>query len=191
MVPGVQVTVRPAAIADAAAMGRLHVLSWQAAYLGLIRQDYLDSLHVDQRAEHWRRALSRPREHDPILVAVAGDDVLGFTGFGPVLDAGSMPPTVGQLHGIDVRPDLWGLGVGRALLTAAHTGLADLGYDAAVLWVLPGNQRARTVYEHYGWRYDGASRTAEVFGITVPEIRYRRRLAIARGTGPPRAARQM
>ena len=48
--PGVQVTVRPAAIADAAAMGRLHVLSWQAAYPGLIRQDYLDSLDVDQRA---------------------------------------------------------------------------------------------------------------------------------------------
>jgi RimJ/RimL family protein N-acetyltransferase len=157
-------------------MGRLHVLSWKAAYRGLIPQDYLDSLDVDQRAEHWRQALCRPRERAPILVAVAEDDVLGFTGFGSILDAGSMPPTVGQLYGIDVRPDRWGLGVGRALLAAAHTGLADRGYDTAVLWVLPGNQRARTVYEHYGWRYDGVDRTADVFGVTVPEIRYRRRL---------------
>ena len=109
------------------------------------------------------------------LVAAAGGDVVGFAGFGPDLDGGSDAPTVGQLYGIDVRPDRWGLGVGGALLAAVHAGLADL-YDSAVLWVLPGNQRARTVYEHYGWRYDGANRTAEAFGVTVPEVRYRRRL---------------
>lgn len=176
MVPGVQVTVRAAAFADAAAMGRVHVLSWQAAYPGLIPQDYLDSLDIDRRAEHWRRALSSSREQAPLLVAVAGDDVVGFAGFGPARDGGSDVTTVGQLYGIDVRPDRWGLGVGGALLAAVHAGLVDLGYRSAVLWVLPGNRRARTVYEHHGWRYDGANRTAEAFGVTVPEVRYRRRL---------------
>jgi RimJ/RimL family protein N-acetyltransferase len=80
------------------------------------------------------------------------------------------------LYGIDVRPDLWGCGVGGALLAAVHAGLADHGYRTAVLWVLPGNRRARAVYKHYGWRHDGVSRTAEVSGVTVPEISYRRRL---------------
>lgn len=86
MVPGVRVVVRAAAIADAAAMGRVHVLSWQAAYPKLMPQDYLDRLDVDRRADHWRQVLSRPREHAPLLVAVAGNEVVGFAGFGPVLD---------------------------------------------------------------------------------------------------------
>jgi RimJ/RimL family protein N-acetyltransferase len=171
-----QVEVRPAVAADAPAMGRVHVLSWQAAYPGLISQDYLDGLDVGERVEHWRRAISRLRELTPLLVAVTGDDLVGFAGFGPVRGGDSPPPTVGELYGIDVRPDVWGRGVGAALLAAVHRGLAEHGYRRAVLWVLPGNRRARTVYEHYGWRPDGVNRTAEVFGVTVPETRYWRRL---------------
>ena len=69
-----------------------------------------------------------------------------------------------------------GTGVGGALLAAVHAGLAEHGFRSAVLWVLPGNHRARAVYERYGWQSDGANRTADVFGVTLPEIRYRRRL---------------
>jgi RimJ/RimL family protein N-acetyltransferase len=46
----------------------------------------------------------------------------------------------------------------------------------AVLWVLPGNRRARRFYEAAGWVADGAERSAEVQGVVVPEVRYRRRL---------------
>jgi GNAT superfamily N-acetyltransferase len=157
-------------------MGRVHVLSWQAAYPGLIRQDYLDSLDIAQRAEYWRRVVSRP-QHAPLLVAVAGGELVGFTGFGPVRGGGPRPPAaVGELYGIDVCPHWWGSGIGGALLAAVHTGLAEQGYRSAVLWVLPGNRRARAVYEHYQWRHEDGNRTTEVFGVTVAEIRYRRRL---------------
>jgi hypothetical protein len=40
--------------------------------------------------------------------------------------------------------------------------------------VLPGNRRARRFYEAAGWVADGAERTAEVFGVVVAEVRYRR-----------------
>jgi len=121
-------------------MGRVHVRSWQAAYPGLIRQEYLDGLDVEQRAEYWRRVVSRPA-HTPLLVAVAGDELVGFTGFGPVRDGDPRPPAVGELYGIDVCPHWWGRGIGGALLAAVHAGLAEHGYCSAVLWVLPGNWR--------------------------------------------------
>ena len=41
--------------------------------------------------------------------------------------------------------------------------------------MLTGNARARRFYEIAGWVADGSERTGEVFGITVPEVRYRRR----------------
>jgi len=40
-----------------------------------------------------------------VLVAVAGDEVVGFAGFGPVRDGDPEASTVGVLYGIDVRPD--------------------------------------------------------------------------------------
>jgi RimJ/RimL family protein N-acetyltransferase len=50
-----------------------------------------------------------------------------------------------------------------------------MGFAETVLWVLPANARARRFYEAAGWVADGAERTSEVFGVTVPEVRYRRR----------------
>ena len=50
-----------------------------------------------------------------------------------------------------------------------------MGFAESVLWVLPGNARARRFYEVAGWVADGSSRESEVLGVSVPEVRYRRR----------------
>jgi ribosomal protein S18 acetylase RimI-like enzyme len=91
---------------------------------------------------------------------------------GPAQD----PEGAGQLYAINVDPDQWGTGAGRALLAAAQAELVRLGYTEAVLWVLPGNARARRFYEVAGWAHDGAQRTGEAWGIAFTEVRYRRRL---------------
>ena len=61
-------------------------------------------------------------------------------------------------------------------LSATTDRLAALGYRAAVLWVLPENQRARRLYERTGWQADGAERTEELRGLVLSEVRYRRPL---------------
>jgi RimJ/RimL family protein N-acetyltransferase len=43
--------------------------------------------------------------------------------------------------------------------------------------VLEANPRARRFYERAGWRPDGARKHYERWGVTAPEIRYRKRLA--------------
>jgi ribosomal protein S18 acetylase RimI-like enzyme len=165
------VTVRPATPADAPAMGRLHVRAWQAAYRGHMPDAYLDGLRAEDRAAGWEQALGRRRDRGAILVADQAGQVTGFANVGPAED----PPGAGELYAINVDPDHWGTGAGRALLQAAQAELARLGFDETVLWVLPANARARRFYELAGWVADGASRTAEVLGVTVPEVRYRRR----------------
>jgi GNAT superfamily N-acetyltransferase len=165
------VTVRPAAVADAAAMGRLHVRAWQAAYRGHMPDAYLDGLRPEQRAAYWEGALGRERGRGAILVATRAGQVVGFATVGPARD----PEGAGELFAINVDPDHWGTGAGRALLAAAEAELARLGFTEAVLWVLPANARARRFYEIAGWVADGASRTDEVLGVAVPEVRYAKR----------------
>ncbi|HVQ93507.1 MAG TPA: GNAT family N-acetyltransferase [Mycobacteriales bacterium] len=173
------VVVRPAVVEDGASLGRVHVQAWQAAYQGIMPQGYLDGLDPAQRGEQWRRRLAAPDPQTPTLVATVDGQIAGFASYGPARitgPAGARPvqQAAGELYAINVRPDHWQRGVGRALLTAATAGLAERGFDRAVLWVAAGNQRARAVYEHYGWQPDGSARTEEVFGVTVDEVRYHR-----------------
>ena len=63
-----------------------------------------------------------------------------------------------------------------ALVSAARDGLAGLGFGHALLWVLMGNVRADRFYRNDHWAPDGVQRTDTVWGVTVNEIRYRRKL---------------
>lgn len=62
------------------------------------------------------------------------------------------------------------------LLEAGVDGLHEDGFVEAVLWVHPDNQSARLFYERNGWVCDDLERTQEIFGGTVPEVRYRQSL---------------
>jgi GNAT superfamily N-acetyltransferase len=164
------VIVRDASPNDAEAMGQVHVRAWQAAYRGSMPDAYLDNLDPADRAEIWRNSIKR-RPESPPLVAVTDGVVVGHGAFGPALTLEG----AGELYSLNVDPPHWGGGAGPALLAEVDRRLAA-DHDVAVLWVLPANARARRFYEREGWSVDGEERTAEVLGVTVPEIRYRKML---------------
>jgi ribosomal protein S18 acetylase RimI-like enzyme len=164
------VTIRRATVQDAPALDRLNVRLLRAAYGGQLPGERLE--RPGEQAAGWERGLRRDRAQDPVLVAEQAGLVVGFAVVGPAQD----PEGAGELCAITVDPDHWGTGAGSALLAAAQTELARLDYAEAVLWVLPGNARARQFYELAGWTTDGTQRTSEVRGVVVPEVRYRRRL---------------
>ena len=84
---------------------------------------------------------------EPGVTALLDDAERGFVLFGP-----------GWLHRLYVRPSAWGDGVGQVLHDEALAALDDAGSDAASLWVLADNSRARGFYERRGWRLNGAER---------------------------------
>ena len=77
---------------------------------------------------------------------------------------------------------MWGRGLGRTLLRDVTAELAGLGYREAVLWVVPQNERARRFYESAQWHDEHVQREDDVYGVVIPEVRYRRPLPI-RGPG--------
>ncbi|HJU52322.1 MAG TPA: GNAT family N-acetyltransferase, partial [Acidimicrobiia bacterium] len=149
---------------------------WQEAYRGgLMPDEYLDSLSIDDRAEMWQRFLAsdpRPQHRRFVADDLAGSAV-GFILVGP---GGDGPALEGEVYALNVDPDHWGGGAGTMLLDAGTRALIEEGFTTAVLWVHPGNGRARRFYEARGWSADDAERTQEVLGVTVPEARYVRPL---------------
>lgn len=177
--PYPEMLVRPAMPEDAMAVARVHVRSWQTAYRTLLPDDYLDQLRPEDRAAKYDFVNSNTREPWTIVAVKEGVTrdglICGFATTAP-----SREPDLanyGELYALYVDPDYWGHGIGIALITAARGRLLELGFQNAFLWVLKGNIRAERFYQRDGWMPDGVRRTQTVWGITVDEIRYQRRLA--------------
>jgi GNAT superfamily N-acetyltransferase len=79
--------VRRATLEDADAIGSVHVASWRAAYRGLMPDEFLDALSVEERAESWRRgfvqAAATPPDRSAVLVTVVDGEAVGFAALGP------------------------------------------------------------------------------------------------------------
>ena len=169
--------------ADVAAVTRLQVASWRAAYAGLIPAGYLAAMSA---AEREQRHLARVRDPEPraaYLLAERDGAVVGMTNVGPARDADLDEAVVGEIRAMYVDPTAWSSGVGSALMRAALDHLLAHGACGVALWVLEGNARARAFYERWQFRPDGGHQVVEL-GSPVPEIRYYRQLTEARSPGP-------
>jgi GNAT superfamily N-acetyltransferase len=166
--------LRAAQPADAVAVAELHVRSWQGGYRGLLPDEYLDALRPEDRAKQY--SFGDPDPLKPAtIVAIEAGAICGFATVGPSRDRDAEGN--GELWGLYVDPDRWGLGVGRVLIEAARGRLAHQGYENASLWVLSGNRRAERFYTIDGWEPDGTRREDQIGGLTVIENRYRRSLS--------------
>jgi hypothetical protein len=96
--------VRAAVGADVLGVARVHVRSWQAAYQGIIDQDYLDNLKPSEMARRYTFERTGPAMPST-LVAVDGDSICGFATTAPSRDKDL--PNVGEVRGFYVDPSQW------------------------------------------------------------------------------------
>lgn len=164
--------IRVATAEDAGAIATVHVDSWRGAYRGLIPDTHLDGLSVERRREDWRRSLARsdfPRAGTVVLQE--GSAVIGFVAFRPSRDDDA-PANVGEVTSVYVTPSSWGRGGGLMLIDAAQSFLKAAAFEAATLWVLEGNARARLFYERQGSVPDGAHKLDDRGAFVLAEVRY-------------------
>jgi GNAT superfamily N-acetyltransferase len=176
----VTVETRIALPTDAAEIASIHVRSWQDAYREIVPGDYLDALDIGERTRVWASVLDHTAEGfhgSTSIVALVDDVVAGFATVGGLRGA-DPADNAGEIYSIYASPDVWGVGVGRALIDAAVVELEHRGHRGLFLWVLEANARARAFYERQGWQHDGSAQTIEVGGRPLSELRYARRQPI-------------
>jgi ribosomal protein S18 acetylase RimI-like enzyme len=143
-------------VSDAEALTDLHLDVWEEAYADLMPASVFAERRAgrDQRVERWRGIIA---DGSTTLLAWSdADRLLGFSSTGPGRDSpdDGLPPL--ELMALYVRAEVYGTGVGCALLDAA------IGSAPAYLWVLDGNTRAIAFYERQGFRFDGATKPEDV-----------------------------
>ena len=178
----VAVLIEPALPADARRVAQIHVQAWQAAYVGIVPDEYLASLSVDKRETMWREAIDK--RVPELLVARVGGDMAGWVSFDASRDKDAAQGC-GEVWALYVDPACWAGGVGRALLQRARTRLTERGFGSISLWVLAANARAIRFYAAAGFTLDaGSAQVFELGGRSVQELRYTQKAA---ASSPPQA----
>lgn len=166
---GPAVAVRPATVADARGIARVHVDTWRSAYTGIVPEAYLAALSYDLRAARWRSMLSSPPTSEWTFVAEADDQgVVGFAGGGR--ERGDEDAYDGELYAIYVRAEHQGAGLGRRLTAAVVDRLMAAGYASMLVWALERNPWRR-FYERLGG-LPVRSRIVELSGVALSEVAY-------------------
>jgi ribosomal protein S18 acetylase RimI-like enzyme len=197
----VAVTLRDARRGDELAVAQVHVRSWQDAYRELMPAEFLAGLDPRDRAARYKFEAGEGAPTTVVAVAPVdgrggvgdGDDpsltncgevrsgsspspvepVIGFVTFGPSRDRDTVG--LGEIYALYVDPGRYEGGVGRTLMAHARQRLKEQGFEAAVLWMLLGNERAASFYEREGWVADGATREEQPYEIVSHVRRFQLR----------------
>lgn len=171
--PAADASVRQARPNDLPALGVVQALVWQEAYDGVVPPEVHARFEPSAFAAAWRESLADPPEGvHRLLVALAGDQVVGFAALGPSQDPDTGQAT-GELTAIGVHPQARRQGHGSRLLNAVVDTLRELGAEGVTAWVLAPHEDTRAFFVGAGLAPDGAFRDRVVGpeGQTAREVR--------------------
>ena len=163
------VSVRPARPDDAPAIARVQGTTWRTAYRAALPAAVLDEWDDGAVTASWAAAIEAPPgPRHRVLVAVEGDDVVGFVAVAPVEDA----PDAVELRALLVEPR-WGRRGHGSRLLAAVTDLARAdGVTRVQAWLLDTDRVSADFFESTGWAADGWLRTLDTGAEPLRELRW-------------------
>jgi GNAT superfamily N-acetyltransferase len=143
-----EVVIRRATVADASVIAAVRIDSWRATYRGIIPDDYLDGMKVEDSTAIWSRILSATSSAANVFVAEVDGEVLGFAA-GMTLKEAKLGYD-SELTAIYLEPSVQRAGIGRRLVAHVAATLASAGANNMLVWVLAENRQARQFYEMLG-----------------------------------------
>ncbi|HET6968890.1 MAG TPA: GNAT family N-acetyltransferase [Ornithinibacter sp.] len=171
--PLADASVRRARPNDAPAIGMVQALVFREAYAGRVPDDVVALFEPDAFARSWRESLTAPPEGvHRLMVACAGDQVVGLAAIGPSQDPDAGGAS-GEVTVLGVHPDARRQGHGSRLLNAGVDVLREAGADSVSVWVLSDDEAVRAFLAASGFAPDGAYRDRVVSpdGGTLREVR--------------------
>lgn len=154
--------VRLARTSDVDGIADVNVSSWRQRFEAILPGDVLDGLDSGDLAMVWASGiLNPPTVGHRLLVAVDGDEVVGYAAVGPCQDPDADAAT-GELLALEVHPDRQRQGHGSRLLAASVDHGRGAGFDTVVAWCPVADEPRREFLQSAGWGPDSAFRDLAV-----------------------------
>lgn len=162
-------SVRLARTSDVDDLAGVQIRAWTADFGNLLPAESLGSLDASDVALEWARGLLQPGGHR-LLVAYAGDTLVGYAALGPSSDPDARPGSA-EILALEVDPPHRGAGHGSRLLAAVVDTAGDSGLTELVIWVPLVAERRRAFLMSAGWGPDTAYRDLDTGAGTLREVR--------------------
>jgi GNAT superfamily N-acetyltransferase len=157
---------------DADQIASIHTKSWQHAYRGIVNQDFLDAISIQQRTESWRKGIISNEPPIFRVVVESSGKILGFC-CGLENRAPSLAASCDcELWAIYVDSNCSRKGIGSALLNRYISEMKFLKKNRLCIWVLRDNLPARQFYENRGGLTIGISRDIIIGRQALQEVAY-------------------
>ena len=121
--------------------------SWKAEYRGIVRDDYLDAMTIEERHKGLQNRFDE--NISAFLTMRCCGKLIGASVFGKSFTEGY--PDDGEISAIYLHRDYIGKGYGHEFFTAIEKELIAKEYSHLVLDVLADNRRAVRFYEKHGY----------------------------------------
>ena len=159
------VLIRAATQDDAGSISRVHVESWRTTYRGIVPDQFLADLNVEERAVRWREVL---RSDPYIFIAEQEGQIVGFISGGAIREP--LEECDAELFAIYLLAEVQGKGIGTSLLMELAKRLEADSFQRMAVWVLEANA-SRGFYERSG-AVRVTEKEIEIGGVMLPVVAY-------------------
>lgn len=147
-----KIIVREVKYEDLRAVSEIAIRGWQTAYRGIVDDDYLDSLSIE---ENYQKRIKDYKENG-FIVAEQNGEVVGFCRYRIGNNYQDEYPEVDcELCALYVKPEEKRNGIGRALVEYVKNEFRKNNLNKMILWCFKNNYPSRAFYEEMGGKLCG------------------------------------
>lgn len=137
--------IRKNELKDQGQMARIKIDGWRTAYDKIVAAKYLNELDYESQTQRYISSFEEYK--DLVLVAVKGDEVLGYSCFSLSDKTGKYDSELVSLY---VKPNETNRGIGSNLLIETAKELLDQGKHNMIVWCLSDNKNGIKFYDGLG-----------------------------------------
>ena len=144
--------IRNVELSDLKDVSEIVVKGWQTAYRGIVDDDYLDSLSVE---ENYQKRVKDYKENG-FIVAEQDNKIVGFCRYRIGNNYKNEYPEVDcELSALYVKPEEKRKGIGQELVKYVKNEFRKNNLNKMIIWCLKNNYSSRAFYEKMGGKLCG------------------------------------
>ena len=141
------VNIREANAEDIEPIASLYVMNWKKTYVGLLPDNFLNGLTVNEGIKKWQEYLNKEKHR--IFVAYENEKILGFS----ACKEDEELKNCLYLDSLHVSETSRGKGVGTKLINTVGSYAYIKGYEHMSICIVKGNDNAKRIYEKMGGKH--------------------------------------
>ena len=139
--------IREANAEDIEPIASLYVMNWKKTYVGLLPDNFLNGLTVNDGINKWQEYLTKEKHR--IFVAYENEKILGFS----ACKEDEELKNCLYLDSLHVSETSRGKGVGTKLINTVGSYAYIKGYEHMSICIVKGNDNAKRIYEKMGAKH--------------------------------------